>query len=80
MTKAEIKAAWLKELRSGNHKQARGTLVEGFEDGSLGYCCLGILACKVLGVEEQPSIRNEYQEIEEGSRSVYTEIKEILVS
>jgi hypothetical protein len=43
--KKEIKAKWLKALRSGRYKQCEGYLHTG-----KGYCCLGILA-KVQGAK-----------------------------
>lgn len=51
MTKAEIKTKWLEELRSGNHHQIQGTLKDQFGNGEYGYCCLGVLAEKVMGLE-----------------------------
>ena len=38
---AKLKAKWIEALRSGDFKQARGSLKDEF-DGS--YCCLGVLA------------------------------------
>ena len=49
MTKAEIKAKWLEELRHGGHEQVPGTLKGIKSDGTIGYCCLGVLEEKVLG-------------------------------
>lgn len=43
---AEIKEPWLAALRSGEFKQAQGSLVKG----QLGYCCLGVL-CVAMGWE-----------------------------
>jgi hypothetical protein len=40
----ELKEKWVKALRSGAWKQARGRLCDGDA-----YCCLGIL-CKVAGL------------------------------
>jgi hypothetical protein len=42
--KPEIKAAWVKALRSGDYEQARGSLSAIRLDGKTGYCCLGVLA------------------------------------
>lgn len=42
----KVKALWLEALRSGEYDQAKGTLKEDQEDGSVGYCCLGVL-CEV---------------------------------
>lgn len=45
---------WLKELRSGKRKQCASQLKKRLEDGTYGYCCLGVLnsinqyKCKVL--------------------------------
>ena len=49
MTKEEIKAKWLEELRHGGHEQVPGTLKGIKSDGTIGYCCLGVLEEKVLG-------------------------------
>ena len=84
MNKAEIKDKWLKELRSGKHKQTTGTLVEEFEDGSLGYCCLGVLTCKVLGIVVAPQYRIHKDDsgfsswITEGDKEYYSIIENIL--
>lgn len=43
---AKLKADWVKALRSGEYRQARGLL----KDTTGGFCCLGIL-CKVTGLE-----------------------------
>ena len=42
--KSEIKEQWLKDLRSGNYRQAKNQLKEvGFKGSRPSYCCLGIL-------------------------------------
>jgi hypothetical protein len=38
-----IKKYWVKALRSGLFRQARGVLEGVNEDGEIGYCCLGVL-------------------------------------
>ena len=48
-TKEEIKTWWLEELRNGGHDQVPGTLKGIKSDGTIGYCCLGVLEEKVLG-------------------------------
>jgi hypothetical protein len=42
--KKSIAMKWVAELRSGKHRQARGSLK--FADGSM--CCLGVLCANVL--------------------------------
>ena len=49
MDKQTIKAKWLHELRYGGHEQVQGTLKGIKSDGTIGYCCLGVLEEKVLG-------------------------------
>lgn len=49
MNKTEIKAKWLYELRHGGHEQVPGTLKGIKSDGTVGYCCLGVLEEKVFG-------------------------------
>jgi hypothetical protein len=43
----EIKAQWLAALRSGEYTQTNGALRREDSDGSVGFCCLGVL-CDVL--------------------------------
>jgi hypothetical protein len=40
---SEIKAEWLEALRSGEYQQGRENLAVRREDGSMTYCCLGVL-------------------------------------
>ena len=49
MDKQTIKTKWLEELRNGGHEQVPGTLKGIKSDGTIGYCCLGVLEEKVLG-------------------------------
>jgi len=57
---------WLEALRSGEYDQARGRLMRNLynayktpmDDGSLGYCCLGV-ACKVMNMPESFLERGE---------------------
>jgi hypothetical protein len=48
----EAKAKWVAALRSGQYKQAKGTLYDASTDG---YCCLGVLQhCLTGEVERRP--------------------------
>ena len=76
MTKEEIKVKWLEELRSGNHHQVTGTLKDQFGNGEYGYCCLGILAEKVMGLEVR--IANEDIPNDIGDPIVYKKVVEIV--
>ena len=49
MTREEIKTKWLHELRNGSYDQVTETLKGIKSDGTIGYCCLGVLEEKVLG-------------------------------
>lgn len=40
---------WIKALRSGKYKQAKGAMRVKQKDGSYAYCCLGVLRHGVLG-------------------------------
>ena len=55
----EIKAQWLAALRSGEYQQTNGALRREQPDGSVGYCCLGVL-CEVLAkdgkIEFEPEL------------------------
>lgn len=51
--KKEIKKKWVKALRSGKYKQAKGTL----NDGEGGFCCLGVL-CDIYGKEKKKKWSN----------------------
>lgn len=43
-TPAEVQAAWVKALRSGEFEQGTARLAsEGVTDGRVRYCCLGVL-------------------------------------
>ena len=75
MTKEEIKTKWLEELRSGNHHQITGTLKDQFGNGEYGYCCLGVLADKVMGLE----VRIAYEDDpDEGDTKIYNEVNNLL--
>lgn len=75
MTKEEIKAKWLEELRSGNHHQIQYTLKDQFGNGEYGYCCLGVLADKVMGLE----VRIAYEDDpDEGDTKIYNEVNNLL--
>ena len=76
MTKEEIKAKWLEELRSGNHHQVTGTLKDQFGNGEYGYCCLGVLAEKVMGMEVRIADENILMDM--GDQFVYGEVDKIL--
>ena len=76
MTKEEIKARWLEELRSGNHHQIKRTLKDQFGNGEYGYCCLGVLAEKVMGLEVRIADENIIDD--EGDEEIYGKVGEIL--
>lgn len=44
----EVKAKWLEALRSGNYQKTKAVLKRANIDGSIGYCCLGVL-CEISG-------------------------------
>jgi hypothetical protein len=46
---AELKAKWVKALRSGEYEQTSGALRDKYR-GGCAYCCLGVLA-EVLGAD-----------------------------
>lgn len=62
LTKPQL-ANWLKDLRSGEHHQAWGTLARG-PANDRAYCCLGLLAEQTLGVDLDTPIPEpeEYRE------------------
>ena len=70
MDKQTIKAKWLEELRSGKHHQITGALKDRFGNGEYGYCCLGVLAEKVMGMEVRIA--------DEGNPNVYKKVREIV--
>lgn len=76
MTKEEIKIKWLEELRSGNHHQIKETLKDQFGNGEYGYCCLGVLAEKVMGINipvPEHTI-TENVDWDEGPREIYEKV------
>ena len=76
MTKEEIKTKWLEELRSGNHHQITETLKDQFGNGEYGYCCLGVLAEKVMDLD----VRIAYEDVldDEGDLEIYEEVNNLL--
>ena len=76
MDKQTIKAKWLHELRSGKHHQVTRTLKDQFGNGEYGYCCLGVLAEKVMGMEVR--IADENIPFDEGNPIVYKKVGEIV--
>lgn len=52
--KKSIAMKWVAELRSGKHRQARGSLKNA--DGSM--CCLGVLCAEVLKIPHELDRRN----------------------
>lgn len=50
LTREQIRTYWLEALRSGRFKQGKGHLRKKADDGTIRYCCLGVLTC-VLGTE-----------------------------
>ena len=84
MDKQTIKAKWLEELRFGGHEQVPGTLKADKPEGTLGYCCLGVLEEKVLGNQitavqlldpSEADLGTDY----EGPTSTYERIKEDVI-
>lgn len=43
MLPKELKAKWVKALRSGEYQQGQGQLCTRTNDGSYSFCCLGVL-------------------------------------
>ena len=76
MTKEEIKTKWLEELRSGKHHQITETLKDQLGNGEYGYCCLGVLAEKVMGLEVR--IAEEGIPCDSGDLIVYEKVIEIV--
>ena len=76
MDKQTIKAKWLEELRSGKHHQITETLKDQFGNGEYGYCCLGVLAEKVMGLEVR--IADEGIPYDSGDPIVYQKVDKIL--
>ena len=82
MKKTEIKAKWLHELRHGGHKQACGTLKGTNPDGSVAYCCLGVLEEQVLG-HKLNAVTLDLEDVGslnyQGPESVYLYLKEVVI-
>lgn len=84
MTKEEIKAKWLHELRNGGHEQVQGTLKGIKPNGNLGYCCLGVLEEKVLSnqIDAVKLIDSDYIDLSTvyvGPISTYDRLKEDVI-
>ncbi len=84
MNKTEIKTKWLQELRSGNHKQIKGTLKGQTKDNTgAGFCCLGVLEEKVLGKELDTVVLHHcetygYEYNSEGPEEIYDQHRNLL--
>lgn len=75
--KAEVKAEWIKRLRSGKYTQTTGALHRVLGDDPRGdrYCCLGIL-CEIAVEQEvvkvfDPRPENNDRELEYGTDEGY---------
>lgn len=68
MMNPEIKAEWVKRLRSGDYEQGKGNLEMGGR-----YCCLGVL-CEIA-VEQGIAVK----EIKEESRVAYYDREYVLL-
>jgi len=57
--KADIKAQWVKDLRSGEYEQGQGVLRTTASGGRSKYCCLGVLCQQAVkaGVIPEPEFR-----------------------
>ena len=53
---------WVKELRSGNHAQTRGTLKRKIDENQVGYCCLGVFVEKVEGKKVKTESSKSFEE------------------
>ena len=67
----DFKQKWVEALRSGRYKQVQGTLKGKKEDGSVGYCCLGV-ALDIIGVRVRTESLDKYDTYSsEGSMGHY---------
>lgn len=48
----ELKTRWVEALRSKKYTQGHHVLKEEQKDGSLAYCCLGVL-CEISGIQNE---------------------------
>lgn len=70
---AKLKADWVKALRSGEYRQARGVL----QDKTGALCCLGVL-CKVAGLDIREDGRGVVGADESTNTAMYTPIFDML--
>lgn len=68
---------WLQSLESGDYKQTKYTLKEKKEDGSFGFCCLGVAREVLFETEQKYFIRNE-DGINDGDSEDYEMVREEL--
>jgi len=64
---------WVKALRGGNYKQGNGALKKELADGSVGYCCLGVLA-DLMGLEPRVMPDGHVDYAKSGDIDIYMEI------
>ena len=70
MPKDALKAEWVKRLRSGEYKQARGVLHSSLTDG---HCCIGVLA-EIADPEALRAVPDTYQD-ELHNHDLYAELR-----
>lgn len=83
----ELKAKWVKALRSGEYEQARETLRTRRPEGHFAYCCLGVLM-DITGeahfnytLIEQLGVRNStFIKMNDDDRKSFSEIADYIES
>lgn len=67
----EIKAQWVAALRSGEYQQTTGVLAKETSDGSLEYCCLGVLCDLAVKAGKPISVDTHYSTSEQSDVQTY---------
>jgi len=70
---------WVKALRGGNYKQGNGALKKELADGSVGYCCLGVLA-DLMGLDLRVIPDGQVDYAKSGDMDFYMEMGTLVSS
>lgn len=76
----ELKAKWIKALRSGEYQQAREALRSVTTGDTVAYCCLGVLCTMIAGIEwtaDDALYRDKYNDTHDADGELPGPVKEI---
>lgn len=79
MISKELKDKWVAALRSGDYKQGIGCLKYKDKEGTLRYCCLGVLAEVAGNKNLGTTLVSMYGDtVNEGNKKVYSWVNKLI--